>query len=139
MGGVEAVVFGMLVFVLATLVVANAWAVIDAKLAASSAAREATRSFVEAGSASQAGPAARRAAEEAITGHGRQVGRMELDRIAGTFARCARVTLEVRYRAPLAAVPVLGQRGSGFTVAARHSEVVDPYRSGPEGEASCDA
>lgn len=135
--GVEAAIFGVLVFVFGTLVVANAWAVIDAKLAAGAAAREAARTYVEARSASDAGPAAQLAAEEAVRGHGRQVERMELDRVSGSFARCARVTLEVRYRVPVVAVPVLGQAGSGFTVASRHSEVVDPYRSGLRGEAAC--
>ncbi len=137
MGGVEAAVFGVLVFVFGTLVVANAWAVIDAKLAAGSAAREAARSYVEAPSASDAGLAAHRAAEEAVRGHGRQVERMKLERVSGSFARCARVTLEVRYRVPVVAVPVLAQGGSGFTVASRHSEVVDPYRCGLQGEAAC--
>ena len=33
-GGIEALVFGLLVLVLGTLVVANAWGVIDAKVAA---------------------------------------------------------------------------------------------------------
>ncbi len=136
-GGAEAVIFGLLVFVFGTLVVANAWAVIDAKLAANSAAREAARSYVEARSASDAGVAAQRAAEEAVKGHGRQVERMDLDRVQGGFARCARVTLEVRYRVPMVAVPLLGESGSGFTVASRHSEVVDPYRSGLQGEAAC--
>ena len=130
--------FGVLVFVFGTLVVANAWALIDAKLAAGAAAREAARNYVEAPSADDAGPAAQQAAEEAIRGHGRRVDRMALERTGGDFTRCARVTLEVRYRVPLVAVPVLGQRSSGFTVAARHSEVVDPYRSGPRGEAVCD-
>lgn len=137
MGGVEAAVFGVLVFVFGTLLVVNGWAVVDAKLAAGSAAREATRSYVEAGDASEAGTAAQRAAEEAIRGHGRRVDRMALRSVDGTFARCARVTLEATYRVPLLAIPVLGQRGTGFTVAARHSEVVDPYRSGPAGEAAC--
>ena len=136
-GGVEAVIFGVLVFVFGTLVVVNGWAVVDAKLATGSAAREATRSYVEARSASEAGGAAQRSAEEAIRGHGRQVERMALRSVEGTFARCARVTLEASYRVPLVAIPVLGQRGTGFTVASRHSEVVDPYRSGLAGEASC--
>ncbi len=137
MGGVEAAIFGVLVFVFGTLVVANAWGVVDAKLATTSAAREAARSYVEARSASEAELVAQRAAEEAVTGHGRRVERMELDRVQGGFARCARVTLEVRYRAPVVAVPLLGESGSGFTVSSRHSEVVDPYRSGAPGQAAC--
>jgi len=137
-GGVEGAIFGVLVFVFGTLIVVNAWAVVDAKLAAGSAAREATRSYVEARSASQAAVAAQRAAEEAIRGHGRQVERMSLRAVSGGFARCSRVTLEASYRVPLLAVPVLG-RGGGLTVAARHSELVDPYRSGLAGEAACGA
>ncbi len=63
--GLEAVLFGVLVFVLGTMLVVNAWAVVDAKLAATSAAREAARSYVEAPTAQVADADARRAAEEA--------------------------------------------------------------------------
>jgi hypothetical protein len=137
--GLEAVLFGVLVFVLGTLLVVNAWGVVDAKLAASSAAREAARSYVEAPSAKAADADARQAAEEAITGHGRDGSRLELQLLDGRFARCARVTFEARYHVPLVAVPLLGQHGRGMVVSARHSEVVDPYRSGPAGTAVCDA
>ena len=47
-GGIEVLPFGLLVFIVGTLLVANAWAVVDAKLAVTSAAREAVRSYVEA-------------------------------------------------------------------------------------------
>ncbi|HEX2064725.1 MAG TPA: hypothetical protein VHE80_09935 [Acidimicrobiales bacterium] len=136
--GLEAVLFGVLVFVLGTLLVVNAWGVVDAKLAASSAAREAARSYVEAPSPQAADGDARRAAEEAIAGHGRDGSRLELQLLDGRFARCARVTFEARYHVPLVAVPLLGQHGRGTVVSARHSEVVDPYRSGPAGTAVCD-
>ncbi len=136
--GVEAVIFGVLVFVLGTILVANAWGVIDTKLAATSAAREAARTYVEAPSAPVAATTADQAAREAMAGHGRQQDRMELELVAGRFSRCARVTFEVRYQVPLVAIPLLGQHGSGLTVRARHSEVVDPYRSGLPGTAACD-
>jgi hypothetical protein len=136
--GLEAVVFGVLVLVLGTMLVVNAWGVIDAKLAATSAAREAARTYVEAPSAAAAQGAAQQAAEEAVIGQGRSPDRMELALLGGRFARCSRVTFEVRYRVPLIAIPLLGQHGSGFTVRARHSEVVDPYRSGLAGRAACD-
>ena len=48
-GGIEVLPLGMLVLVVGTLLVVNAWAVVDAKLAASAAAREAARAYVEAG------------------------------------------------------------------------------------------
>ena len=47
-GGVEALPFGLLVFVVGALLTLNAWAVVDAKFAVDAAARQATRSYVEA-------------------------------------------------------------------------------------------
>ncbi len=46
--GIEAVPFGILIFVVGALLIANAWAVIDVKMAVTSAAREAARTYVEA-------------------------------------------------------------------------------------------
>ncbi|HEX9531018.1 MAG TPA: hypothetical protein VF954_07760 [Acidimicrobiales bacterium] len=135
-GGVEALAFGVLIFVLGTLVVANAWGVIDAKMAAAGAAREATRAFVEAPTPDAAGALAEAAAADAIAAQGRNPARMHLA-LSGAFARCSRVLATVTYRVPLVAVPLLGGFGPGFTVAARHSELVDPYRSGLAGAARC--
>ena len=44
----EVIPFGVLTFVVGALLIANAWAVVDAKMAVSAAAREATRAYVEA-------------------------------------------------------------------------------------------
>ena len=144
-GGLEGLAFGVLLFVFGTLLVANAWGVIDAKLAAMSAAREAARTFVETAPADGALAMARRAAEDALVAHGRRADRAEVDVAvagggsgAGRVARCARAVAEVRYVVPLVAVPLLGQVGDGLTVTARHSELVDPYRSGVPGTAACD-
>lgn len=136
-GGIEGLVFGVLVFVFGTLVVTSAWGVIDAKLATTSAAREAARTYVEALSAGDAGPAAEAAAREAIIAHGRRWERTTLAPVQGEFRRCERITIEVAYDVPLIAVPLLGQAGTGITVTSRHSEVVDPYRSGLAGTAAC--
>jgi hypothetical protein len=136
--GLEGLIFGVLVFVFGTLLVVNAWGVIDAKLAAGSAAREAARSYVEARSPDAATEQARRAAEEAMKGHGRELDRTHVALTGGSFTRCSRVTFEVSHRVPLITLPLLGQQGSGFTVRSRHSEVVDPYRSGLPGRAACD-
>ncbi|HEY3702052.1 MAG TPA: hypothetical protein VGL32_07335 [Acidimicrobiales bacterium] len=135
-GGIEAVFFGLLVLVLGTLVVANAWGVIDAKVAAAGAAREATLAFVQAPAGSDPTSSARAAAVRAIVAQGRDVARMTM-LVSGDLARCSRVVAEVRYRVPLIIVPVLGGLGSGFTASARHSELVDPYRSGLPRTASC--
>lgn len=136
-GGIEAVTFGVLIFVLGTLVIANAWGVVDAKLAAGAAAREAARAYVEAPSPTAAEQAALTAATATIEGHGRSPSRMDTPSVEGAFARCARIRVTVRYHVPLIALPLLGRSGDGFTVSARHSEIVDPYRSGLPGESSC--
>lgn len=132
-GGLDGLVFGVLLFVFGALVVVNAWQVVDAKFAMAAAAREAARSYVE-GSGDRA--VARAAAEEAVVGHGRARSRFSLA-VSGSFARCSRVVVEAEYRVPLIVVPVIGSFGDGVTVSARHSEVVDPYRSGLAGAASC--
>lgn len=135
MAGIEAIPFGLLVFVVAALVVANAWAVVDAKLAVSAAAREAARTWVE-GDGSEL--AARLAAAEALRGHGRDPSRLELDLAApGGFHRCAVVVVRARYVVPAVPVPWTGGFGRGIEVAASHSERVDPFRDGLEGAARC--
>lgn len=136
-GGMEAVIFGVLVFVIGTLVIANAWGVIDAKMAASAAAREATRAFVEARQPDTALESARRAAADTIRAHGRQPSRMGFPRPDAVLRRCARVTMTVTYDVPLVSIPLLNRLGNGFTVSARHSEIVDPFRSGLEDTDQC--
>ena len=136
-GGMEALALGFLLFVAGILIVLNAWAVIDTKLATSAAAREAARTFVESSSPTPVA-AARKAAFEAIDGHGRDPDRADLIPSTTSLRRCDRVTMEVRYRLPLAAIPVLGVLGKEFVVSARHTEVVDPFRSGLSDTNQCD-
>lgn len=138
--GIEGVLFGFLLFVLGTLVIANAWAVIDAKAATSAAAREATRAIVEssATSAEDAIADARAIADETLRGYGRSLG--ERGRFVAEvvdFRRCGMVTIEVEYDVPFAALPIIGGDARLFTAVGRHSEIVDPYRSGLPGEAAC--
>ena len=137
-GGFEALPFGFLVFVAGTLLLVNAWAVVDGKLAASAAAREAARVYAESpGPACAALAEARRAAEDTIAGHGRDPTRMELDwERPLRFERCVPATFVVRYRVPTISVPWIGAFGGGFIeTSASHGELVDPYRSGvPAGE-----
>jgi hypothetical protein len=137
-GGIEVLPFAFLVFVAGTLLVANAWAVIEGKVAASAAAREAARAYVESsGPAGTAEEQAAAAARAAIEGHGRDPDRMRIEAVGPlSFRRCARATFEVRYSVATVTVPWIGAFGGGLvTTTARHSEVVDPYRSGvPSGE-----
>jgi hypothetical protein len=146
-GGIEALPFGLLVFVVGALLVANAWAVVDAKLAVDAAARQATRHFVEAEVDGPAGvggaeDAAVAAGLAALDAHGRDparatVGLSALDGAGGQagFSRCARVTFTATYEVPALTFPWIGGFGDGIAVTSSHSELVDPYRSGVPGSA----
>lgn len=146
-GGIEVLPFGLLVFVVGTLLVANAWAVIDAKLAVDAAAREATRRFVEADvpAADDFGEAeaeARLAGYAALAAHGRERSRSSIE-LTGLespdgqpgFTRCARATFTASYDVPVLSLPWIGGFGSGLAVTTNHSELIDPYRSGVPGSA----
>lgn len=138
--GIEVLPFGVLTFVVGTLLVANAWGVVDAKLAVTSAAREAVRSYVEAPDQPAAWEAADAAARGAIAGHGRDPDATTVEvRHDGDrpFARCTRAVVTVHHPVPVIRLPWIGGFGHAFDVVARQSEVVDPYRSGLPGEATC--
>lgn len=129
MAGIEAVPFGVLTFVVAVLIVANAWAVIDAKVAVSTAAREATRAFVETPAGADPLARAQAAGREAMRGMGRDPDRLDLRSVGGAFGRCQTARFEAGYRIPAIRLPWVGGLGE-FTATARHAEVVDPYRTG---------
>ena len=136
-GGIEALPFGLLIFVVGSLLIANAWAVVDAKFATDAAARQAVRTFVEGGEEARARGDAVAAGLAAIEGHGRDAGRA---RVAPdgrlSLTRCARVTFVAEYDVPALSLPFIGGYGPApFRVRSTHSELVDPYRSGVPGSA----
>jgi hypothetical protein len=136
-GGIEALPFGLLIFVAGSLLIANAWAVVDAKLATDAAARQAARTFVEATDEQLAFDAAAEAGRAAIAGHGRDPDRAAITPV-GAFglARCDRATFEATYEVPALSIPLIGGYGTApFAVRSSHSEIVDPFRSGLDGEA----
>lgn len=136
-GGIEVLPFGLLIFVVGALLIANAWAVIDAKMAATGAAREATRAYVEAPNRQAAEQAARRAAEDSIQGHGRNPRSLRLSNNGPQFVRCERVVYEARYTVPAIRLPFIGGFGHGFTVTGRHAEIIDPFADGLAPENRC--
>jgi hypothetical protein len=135
-GGLEAIAFGLLIFVIGTLMVANAWAVVDAKFAVTTAARQAARTYVETGRSEQEAAAAANAAGLASLASS---GRTDEPAVAirGTYERCARIAVTASTKVPYVHVPLVGRTGSGFHVSATHTEVLDPYRTGITGEARC--
>jgi hypothetical protein len=134
-GGVEALPFGVLVFVVGTLIVVNAWGVVDAKMAVASAAREAVRAFVEAPAGANPEELGEAAAARTLVALGRTARQPEIT-VEGTFVRCARVTATVRYEIPALRFPWIEGFGT-MTASSTATEIVDPLRSGVEGEATC--
>jgi hypothetical protein len=134
-GGIEALPFGLLIFVVGSLLIANAWAVVDAKFATDAAARQAVRTFVEGTEEDRAQDQAIAAGLAAIEGHGRDPGRARVAPVGDlSLTRCARVTFEAEYEVPALSLPFIGGYGHApFHVRSTHSELVDPYRSGVPG------
>lgn len=130
--GAGVLALGFLTFIMGGLLVANAWGVIDAKIAASSAAREAVRAYVEAPDAPSASARANRAADATLVGFGRSPAQRDPLEIQGTFARCERIVVTVTYQVPSIGLGWLGGWGGTIAAAGTHSELVDPFRSGLE-------
>ncbi len=137
--GIEVLPLGMLILVAGVLVVANAWAVVDARLAVTTAAREGVRAYVEAPDEIVATGAARNRALDTLAGYGRDPLRARVGPVTTErgFVRCGRVRLEVSYDVPALTVPFIGGFGRFITVHASASELVDPFRSGVPGRATC--
>lgn len=135
--GIEVLPFGLLVFVSAVLVLANAWGVVDAKLAVTAAAREAVRAYVE--SPEESGAAARGRALAVLAAYGRSDAEntVHITVSGGSFRRCARVTVTVSHPVPIVAVPFTGGLGRLEPVSAAFTELIDPFRSGLPGQARC--
>src|SRR3546814_16827857 len=107
-GGIEAIPFGLLIFVIGSLLIVNAWGVVDAKFATDAAARQAARTFVEGEGLDGALSAAEEAALATIRGHGRDPSRQTVDPVGSlAFERCPRVTFAVRYEVPPISTPLI--------------------------------
>ncbi len=135
--GAEVLPFLVLVFIGGTLMFAQAWAALDAKIAATAGAQQAAHTFVEQRGAdsSRAIQAANTAGIAAMAGY-RLKGEGTVQPI-GTprLRRCERVSFEVTREVPRLALS--GGRWSPMTVRATASEVVDPFRHGLDGRAPC--
>lgn len=136
-GGLEVLPFAVLVFVLGTVLIVNAWAVVDAKLAVEAAAREATRAYVEAGDATSAERASVVAAHAAFAASGRPADRLQVQHGATEYVRCAPVAFEVTYRVRAVPIPIIGGLGHDITVVGRHREIIDPFAAGFGRENRC--
>jgi len=138
-GGIEVLPFGFLIFVAGTLLLANVWGVIDAKLATSSAAREGARAFVEGADVHDAAADAQFRAQEALAAYGRDDDRATISApvLPTGFTRCGRVSITVTYDVPALLVPFIGGFGDLAPVTSTYTELIDPFRDGIPGAATC--
>ena len=133
--GAEMLIFGVLAFVMGTLLIINVWNVIDATLAVNAAAREGARTFTESDPETAWVDSQNRMAEVMDEfGRGDRAVPPSLPEI-GSFQRCAVATVTAEYDVALVRLPLFGQFGTMTRVEASHSSRIDAYRSGDfEGE-----
>lgn len=133
-GAVEALPLAMLTFVVGTLVLAHAWAVVSARNQASAGAHAGARAFVES-SVADARPSAIRAAQMALDPERSRALLWDIE-VDGRPDRCRPVTVRVSTTVPLLRLP-WGRDAGAVSVAAAHTEIVDPFRGGLTGVADC--
>ena len=133
--GAEILPAAVVVFVIGSLLLTNLWTVVDAKLRAATAAREAGRAYIETTDPTLA-PTAARATAADVLGPTRAA---EAVVVAPEPApgRCAPVTVTVTLTVPLLRLPLTGGGLGTTTVTASHTERQEPWRSGPPGDAGC--
>lgn len=138
-GGIEVLPFGFFVFVSLTLFLVNVWGVVDAKLAVTSASREAVRAFVEAPDADTGFTTAQRRADETLLAFGRHGDRASvgIPDLPNGFTRCGRVSIDVTYDIPALSIPFIGGFGRITTVQSSYTELIDPFRDGLPGATTC--
>lgn len=135
--GAEVLPFCVLIFVFGTLLLVNAWGVIDAKLAVTSAAREAARTYAESDGGLAGEAAADAAASDAIEAYGRTPARLDLSEPQGAFVRCGEVTYTASYPVPAIEIPVIGGFGEAFDVTSSHTTRIDRLRAGLDAASAC--
>lgn len=126
--GAESLALGTLILIGGVLLVTNAWAVIDSRLALDAAAREYLRSYTQASSPSEAAEGGLRAVDEVLADRPRLAAdtRVVAPDPSG-FGPCSPAVVELRSRVPTVNMPFL----DGFapvTVRVRHVELVDAHR-----------
>ncbi len=126
--GADMLIFGVVTFLIGSLLIINVWAVIDTSLAVSAAAREGARAYAETGeNGADARDAALKGANQTISNYGK-TGPVTV-KFSGSHARCALITVTVEYDVATVSLPVFGDLGTR-TVTADHSNLVDAWRSG---------
>jgi hypothetical protein len=143
--GAEVLAMGFILIIGLIFLGMNAWAVVDAKIRIAGAARYATRQIVESEPIDIEGAmgvstitsenVGIEAVREALKDHPKLLDHIELTvDIPKGALRCSRVYVKVKAHVPSFGFAKIGAFTDGFTVSVNQSELVDPYRSGLDGE-----
>lgn len=130
--GSELLIFFVLAFLILVVAVTHSWATVDAKFAATAAARAGARAYVEAPDAGSAEGRAEAAISAVYEARSMRKDRRIATAFDGTFGRCERITVRSGFRIPALKLPLLRIAVGSRIVTSVHSEIVDPFRSGLE-------
>ncbi len=133
--GLDGVMFGILVLVAGTVLIAHAWSVIEVRRTLDGAAREYLRAYTEADSPAAAAAAGQRALDDVVRGERGTRGTVAVDPTDPTrFGPCSPATVSLSSEVPAVRLPFLAGLRS-ITVTVTHTELVDAHRemtSGPD-------
>lgn len=121
--GAEALAVGSLVLVAGMVLLVNAWAVIDTRMALDSAAREYLRTYTEADTQLEAETQARTAALDVLDG--REVTIKDRTR---QFGPCAPAAVQLTARVPAVTIPFISAQWGVRTVTVEAGELIDAHR-----------
>ena len=125
--GLEGLVFGVLVLMAGTVLVVDAWSVLDTRSSLDGAAREYLRAYTEAADPRTAADEGDRAARGALDGRGTVPAVRITAPDPGRFGPCARAEVELAATVPAVRLPFVGDFGT-TEIRVRHAELVDAHR-----------
>jgi hypothetical protein len=126
--GLEGLVFSTLILLGGTVLVVDAWAVIDTRVALDGAAREYLRAYTEAPDALTASRSGDIALQEALADRPRLRRALRVEPPEATrFGPCSEANVTLTTTVPSIRIPYIGDFGS-TTVRVRHRELVDAHR-----------
>lgn len=136
--GSEGLLFGAGVLLITTLIFANVWSVFNARFVGGETARAMGRAYAEANDPMTALAGAYQRGAEVLQTHGQSGEDTKLAIDAQGYERCQPFTIAVSVPVRYSILPGIATHRTAFRVQSTYSDVIDPYRSGLEGEAHCE-
>ncbi len=134
--GAEALAVGTLILVAGSILTANAWAVIDTRMALESAAREYLRTYTESTDPISASQDAHAAMRRVLADRPGLLEGLELEPPSGSgFGPCAPASVSMRASVPTIHIPLLDASWGRHTVGVSAAELIDAHREMRSGAA----